>query len=62
VCNESIYKEMRSEEEKLKKRTSEVTLSATIMEEMKNTSKNMWIADWFISYHTTNSLEGMYNV
>jgi len=57
ACSESIY-----EEKKLKKRTSEAALSAMIMEETKNTSKNMWIADWFMSCHVTNSLEGMYDI
>jgi len=57
ACSKSAY-----EEKKLKKRTSEAALSAMIMEETKNTSKNMWIADWFMSCHVTNSLEGMYDI
>ena len=44
----------RSEEEKLKKRTSEVALSATIMEETKiNKYEYTWIADWFTRCHVT---------
>ncbi len=46
----------------MKKRTSEVTLSAMIMEETKIRSENTWIANWFMRCHVTNSLEGMYNV
>jgi len=33
-----------------------------IMEETKIRSKNMWIANWFMSCHVTNSMVGMYNV
>jgi len=50
----------RSEEEMLKKRTSEVALSATIMEEMK-ISEYMWLGDFSTAYHVTNSLEGFYD-
>ncbi len=28
----------------------------------KNTSENMWIAEWGIACHVTNSLEGHYNI
>jgi len=30
--------------------------------EQKNTSKQMWIANWGIMCHLMNSLEGLYNI
>jgi len=57
ASSESLYQETRSAEEKLKRRTSEVVLSAASVEEKKNTSENMWIANWGITCHVSNSLK-----